>query len=202
MGLKIKPKNMRRLASLSALGPGVLALSTGTAEADIVHVDVDQTISPFQTNGIFLPGGNGIGFNDRANSRLDRTTFGTVVLQSARVIELNAGTRLQAAAFSTGGRSIGVPTFGGGRTAGVAFRTFSLGLTFFGRPMPRRDSENFFPEPYRYFLFQFPDNGKTLFRVGTTGCLGKPLLWSGCDLRGLCLRHNGSAHPTGPDGRP
>jgi len=57
--LKIKRKNIGRLASLSALGAGAMALTTGSADASIVHVAVDQTIGGgFGSGSIFvsLPG--------------------------------------------------------------------------------------------------------------------------------------------------
>ena len=59
MRLKIKRKNIGRLASLSALGAGAMALTTGSADASIVHVAVDQTIGGgFGSGSIFvsLPG--------------------------------------------------------------------------------------------------------------------------------------------------
>jgi hypothetical protein len=44
MRLKIKRKNVQRLASLSALGVGAMGLAAGTAEASIVVTDVNQTV--------------------------------------------------------------------------------------------------------------------------------------------------------------
>jgi len=44
MRLKIKAKNVQRLASLSALGAGAMGLGTGTAEASVVLTTVGQTV--------------------------------------------------------------------------------------------------------------------------------------------------------------
>jgi hypothetical protein len=66
MRVRIKRKNLPRLASLSALGAGALTLVAGTAEADIVDVNVNQTYSvllPGPPIEVFLPGATGISPN-------------------------------------------------------------------------------------------------------------------------------------------
>lgn len=64
MRVTIKRKNLRRLASLSALGAGAMAAAVGTAEADMVVVNVNQSVGfdpGFSTAPIkaSLPGGAG-----------------------------------------------------------------------------------------------------------------------------------------------
>jgi hypothetical protein len=89
MPIRIKKKNVARLASLSALGAGAMTRGTGAAEADVVEVNVNQTIdvtfmSGFsfgpppaldritQTGGpilVSLPGGAGFSFKATHTTR-------------------------------------------------------------------------------------------------------------------------------------
>lgn len=77
MRLKVKRKNMARFASLSALGAGAMVLTTGTADASIIHVVVDQTIGGgcCGTMAVQLPGSAGFVLAGNGYSQSSHRSF-------------------------------------------------------------------------------------------------------------------------------
>lgn len=151
MRLKIKRKNMARFASLSALGAGAMVLTTGTANASIVHVVVDQTISVF---GGFvsasLPFAELV-LNARASTHRAYTQLG-----AGRW--LRSYTKRGRVSFTGFGRSgfLGPYLVGGQSFHSDTFYSPSSGFQF------RRSFFGTF-ENGGQFDFKFPDNGTPLY---------------------------------------
>lgn len=195
MRLKIKSKNMARFASLSALGAGAMVLSTGTADAGIVHVVLDQTIGSGGLE-VLLPGGAGFVIATGGYSHFSHETFlSTIQVGSNRLVTMT-GTRgtvhksvflgaLSNLAF--GSRWFSGPTWGRGQAWGSVNRTTGNILAarrysrftrvryfpniFGGTPRPTfrtYHSSQFAPFGVgSYFLFRFIDNGATLYGWGS-----------------------------------
>jgi hypothetical protein len=204
---------MRRLASLSALGAGTMALGAGTAEADIVQVNVNQGIGFDSGFGsapitVSLPGGAGLTLNGHSNITTLGGCFLTFHIQNCKVVgtltfntrsaggkEVTARTPIlsseqmrlhirQMGLQGTGVRFSGVYSKGGARGYGaasfVASRIFSTIIhRHFTASVPpfmgfhntftnpgSHQAYNNYSDPYRYFLFNFSDDGKTLYGWG------------------------------------
>jgi hypothetical protein len=174
MRITFKRKNVRRWVSLSALGAGALTLA-GTAEADII----ETTLNPPESIGfdpgfgtapikVTLPGGAGFSLYRKASHR--GSSAAPVNLQQELI--LLRGTGGQEAA----GNGHGVlDAFSKGQTWGMAASSFggnvatrhkstikSSHLPTFG-PIHHTGYFTFFNSTDRYFLFKFPDGGKTLY---------------------------------------
>jgi hypothetical protein len=223
MRVKIKSKNLRRLASLSALGAGAMAVVTGTAEADVVEVNVNQSVGfdpgfSSMPVTVSLPGGAGfslvaMAFTSRGStlvSQKRRFPGGTyrgrpswvtsdhfrksaafrenlgIVTRGVNLTRNRIGISSVAAFSQGGGRkpsSLAGPLRLGVEATAAASRFFSRTVNFyctntfrfgcFATIGPRKGNlvkslypENNFPDPYRYFLFNFQDDGQTLYGWG------------------------------------
>lgn len=182
MPLRIKRKNLQRLASLSALGAGAVTLATGTAEADIVHVVVPPSFPSSFSGPVSLPGGAGFALGSRfrtyqilhfsqivTTSILGPHRYRTATVRASMLtVDLfvqgtaHGGALHVSGPFSRGGRRRGAAVFSASGTIEAAgFDGFSTdGIRGHAA---RLSLSTPFQDPFRYLLFQFPDNGKTLF---------------------------------------
>jgi len=179
MRLTIKRKNLRGFASLSALSAGVLALTSGSANADVIHVvanakiGFDAGFSPsfsisidavkrftFQATSAAVE----TGFQWRVRARAYcafLSNCNTRFPDQNSVIE--AGKLLRA--FSSGADWPGVPGMAGGLVAARVRSTLFPGGTIKSL-ITNFDSTN------PYFLFRFVDNGNTLYGWGQVTVAG------------------------------
>jgi hypothetical protein len=162
MRLKIKGKNVQRLASLSALGVGALGIA-GTAEANVVVTDVNQTVG-FTTGG---PGPITVKFGalGAGSFSLKRTAFttmssGSVAHVKSVFLDGHHGLRFGVSFFSPGGRYGAFPY---GRTSSglIARKTVPVaGLATLTSVHGSKTKSTLHPfqGADKYFLFYFPSS--------------------------------------------
>lgn len=223
MGLKIKRNNMARFASLSALGAGAMVLTTGTADASIVHVVVNQTIGGECGCGdifVSLPGGAGLGLDASRNSHFShRTYLSTIRVGTPRMVSatVNLGT-VHSAVFLGGSAAFEGPV--GPGQAWVVHGTLQLPFLVSSRYSRFRTTREFSlggqggVRTYRlrsvgstpfgaapYFLFRFIDNGTPLYGWGS---LSEGINTTGLEVTFLDYAYDttGAFLPAGTTGAP
>lgn len=165
----IKHKNIRKWASLSALGAGAVAF-TGTAEADIVETNVNECVgfSSCSTTPIVvnLPGG--------ARFSLVTKTFKDSV-GTNHSVSFDGHPDVEVATYHLSYRGTnGVRAFSAGQDWNQVTRIETLKAVASGghNSYSGTQSRNPFKSKTPYFLFSFQDSGKTLYGWGELSIQG------------------------------
>lgn len=155
--MRIKKKNIARLASLSALGAGALGVAAGTAQAGIVSYTYPSPVTVGPAPGgqnsaqVFLPGLN------VPNFKISRSTFGNTISGGWRVYAKggadvrfrNLGGFLGIVSGGATWSAVGIP---GGASVPIAFRNFNPNQLF--------GDGNF---ANKYAMFRFTSDAAALY---------------------------------------
>jgi hypothetical protein len=161
MRTPIKSKNVRRLASISALGAGV-ALAVGPAEAEVIPVIENQKIgfdSGFGSGPFTFPLIGSASFSIARTSSFFKS-HGKQFSSRAVFLNGNAGVEF-AISPNSGAFSQGQAWPGGSRSSHLVIATRRNHSRAFGG-----GSGTSFNDNEQYFLFQFPDGHATLYGWG------------------------------------